>query len=60
MLTPKRRNKKKIATDIGHIHTWEVSSRWGVILGVSKCKICRVVATVANAIVRKEDSHADP
>ena len=30
--------------DEQHFHVWE-ESRWGVILGVTKCKLCGKIAT---------------
>ena len=32
----------------GHCHDWQVVNAWGVILGVSRCRICGVIATREN------------
>ena len=34
--------------DEGHYHIWGLAPSWGVIIGLTRCKVCNAVATKAN------------
>ena len=38
--------------ELERAHEWDAGSPWGIIFGVSRCKLCGVISTVANLDAR--------
>jgi hypothetical protein len=53
-----RDERRKDDVDDRHYHDWEAGDKWGVVIGVSKCRKCGKVSTADDfpLIAKQEQS----